>query len=129
MSPHEVAISDVPGVREIDKVGGQYLKSGYYTHIGHKSYKTIFSTTDAQHHAKRRRLLNAPMADNNIRTYEPIVAGRVRLCIDRMAEEAKQRGVIDVFKWWLFLATDTIGELSFGESFRMLEHGQVGQIF
>jgi hypothetical protein len=33
--------------------------------------------------------------------------------------------VADVFKWWLFMATDIIGELSFGESFRMLEAGKV----
>lgn len=42
-----------------------------------------------------------------------------------MSEEMKSRGVADVFKWWTFMATDIIGELSFGESFRMLEHGKV----
>lgn len=35
------------------------------------------------------------------------------------------RGVADVFKWFLFMATDVIGELTFGESFRMLELGEV----
>jgi hypothetical protein len=110
VAPDEVAISDISAVKQIHKVGGPYLKSGFYTHIGHKSYKTIFSTTDAQYHAKRRKLL---------------VASRVHLCMNRMEEEAENRGVIDVFKWWLFQTTDTIGELSFGESFRMLEHGKV----
>lgn len=33
----------------------------------------------------------------------------------------KERGVADVFKWWMFMATDIIGELSFGRSFDMLE--------
>lgn len=42
-----------------------------------------------------------------------------------MAEEIQDRGATDVFKWWLFMATDIIGELSFGESFRMLEAGKV----
>lgn len=31
---------------------------------------------------------------------------------------------MDVFKWSLFYATDIIGELSFGESLRMLESGE-----
>lgn len=31
----------------------------------------------------------------------------------------------DVFHWFLCMATDIIGELSFGESFRMLETRQV----
>jgi hypothetical protein len=39
--------------------------------------------------------------------------------------EMRVSGREDVFKWWLFMATDIIGELSFGESFRMLEAGKV----
>ncbi|KAL9093047.1 MAG: hypothetical protein Q9165_004185 [Trypethelium subeluteriae] len=42
-----------------------------------------------------------------------------------MQEESKTRGIADVYKWWIFLATDVIGELSFGDSFRMLEQGKV----
>lgn len=53
---------------------------------------------------------------------------RVHMAISRMAEETQSRGVIDVFKWWLFMATDIIGELSFGESFRMLEAGEVSNL-
>lgn len=65
------------------------------------------------------------MSEASIRQYEPIVVETVRSCVDQMAAEAKRRGCIDVFKWWCFLATDTIGELSFGESFRMIEKGEV----
>lgn len=56
---------------------------------------------------------------------EPIVLSRVQTTIDRMVEEMTSRKVADVFKWWLFMATDIIGELSFGESFRMLEAREV----
>lgn len=49
------------------------------------------------------------------------------MAVDRIAEEMGKRGVADVFKWWLFMATDVIGELSFGESFRMLEAGEVSR--
>ena len=65
------------------------------------------------------------MSEANMVHFEPIVADRVRLCMDRMGQEMQSRGVADVFKWWTFLATDTISELSFGESFRMLEFGKV----
>lgn len=46
-----------------------------------------------------------------------------------MGEEIQTRGATDVFKWWLFMATDIIGELSFGESFRMLEAGEVSNTY
>lgn len=59
-------------------------------------------------------------------TLEPVISRRMHLAIDRIDEEMKDRGVVDVLKWWLFMATDIIGELSFGESFRILEAGEVG---
>ena len=127
VSPDEVAINDVGAAKEIHKVGGRYLKAGFYEHIGHKSAKTLFSTQDPRHHAIRRRLLSAPMSETSLKQFEPVVLERVRLCVQRMGEELKSRGAIDVFKWWTFLATDTIGELAFGDSFRMLEIGQKNQ--
>ncbi|PNP59015.1 hypothetical protein THARTR1_01263 [Trichoderma harzianum] len=41
-----------------------------------------------------------------------------------MGEEMGSRGAADVIKWSLFMATDIIGELSFGDSFRTLEIGK-----
>jgi hypothetical protein len=65
------------------------------------------------------------MSETSLRQHEHTVADKVRLCVEQMANEVESRGCMDVFKWWCFLATDTIGELSFGESFRMLEKGEV----
>lgn len=47
------------------------------------------------------------------------------MTIARIEEEIEKTGAADIFKWWTFMATDVIGELSFGESFRMLELGKV----
>jgi cytochrome P450 len=114
-------------VKEIHRVGGRYLKASFYTHIGHRSLKTLFSTTDPVYHAVRRRLLSAPIASNNLAILEAVVMDSIRLTINRMAEELSSQGFMDVFKWWIFMATDIIGELSFGESFHMLEAGKKNQ--
>ena len=48
------------------------------------------------------------------------------MAIDGMAEEMRGgKGFADVYKWALFMTTDVIGELTFGESFKMLERGEV----
>ena len=47
------------------------------------------------------------------------------LAVKGISKEMAKRGAADVFKWWMFMATDVIGELSFGESFKMLESGKV----
>lgn len=125
VSPNEVDFTDTSAAKEIHKIGEKYVKAGFYTHIGHKSAKTLFSTTDPKHHTLRRRLLSAPMTEANLAKLEPIVADRVKLCMTKISEEMKSRGVADMWKWWTFMATDVIGELSFGESFRMLEYGKV----
>ncbi|KAL4913246.1 cytochrome P450 [Aspergillus aurantiobrunneus] len=127
ISPTELDVSVSAAAKSIHKVASRFYKGRFYEHIGHRSPKTLFSSTDPQFHAYRRRLLGGPMSETSIRQHEPTVAEKVKLCVDQMAKEAERRGCIDVFKWWCFLATDTIGELSFGESFRMLEKGEKSQ--
>jgi hypothetical protein len=56
---------------------------------------------------------------------EPTVSARIQLAIQKIQHEMDTRGAADVFKWWSFTATDIIGELAFGDSFRLLEKGQV----
>ena len=65
------------------------------------------------------------MSDSSLKKMEPSIDARVRLTIRRIQEEMETRGAVDVYKWWMFMSTDVIGELCFGDSFRMLEHGKV----
>ena len=53
----------------------------------------------------------------------PNVETRLALPLSRMRQEMAPRGAADAFKWWLFMATDIIGELTFDDSFHMLELG------
>ena len=46
------------------------------------------------------------------------------LAVRKIKEDA-MKGKSDVFKWWLFLASDVSAHLAFGESFRNLEAGVV----
>ncbi|CAI7597370.1 unnamed protein product [Penicillium crustosum] len=89
--------------------------------------ESVFSTTDPNFHSARRRLLASPISDTSLHQHEELITGRVKMAICRMVEEIQTRGATDIFKWWLFMATDIIGELSFGESFRMLEAGKKSQ--
>lgn len=124
-SPGEVDICDVNAKTEIYKTNSRFLKSSFYRRVVANSVQNVFSTTDPQFHAARRRLLASPISDSSLTRLEPLVNSRVCLAISRIAEEMERRGAADVFKWWLFMATDIIGELSFGDSFRMLESGKV----
>lgn len=51
------------------------------------------------------------------------------LAVDKIHVGATQPGKgADILKWWTLMATDVITQLSFGESFEMLEQGKVRNI-
>lgn len=58
---------------------------------------------------------------------EPFIAKNTSFAATRMADEAAQQGYTDTFKWFTFMATDVIGESSFGQSFEMLRTGKKDQ--
>ncbi|KAA8650755.1 cytochrome P450 [Aspergillus tanneri] len=128
ISPEEIDICDTSAAKEIYKVGGRFLKSEWYQLLIPRRSESLFSMLDWHLHSARRRLLASPLSDSSLTTrFESQIRDRVKLAISKISEEMECRGLVDVFKWWLFMATDIIGELSFGESFRMLEKGQKNQ--
>lgn len=65
------------------------------------------------------------MSETTLRTLEPVIQSKTNLMISQLKKEQVTRGFMDVHKWFHFFATDVIAELTFGESFRMLEIGKV----
>ena len=85
----------------------------------------LFTATDPKFHLSRRRLLAPFFAEASVESFQPIVLDRVRMLIGKVQEDFKMNGTADMYKWWTLMAIDIMGELSFGESFRMLESGKV----
>lgn len=129
MGPNEVSVVDIAAVREMYSVKNEYLKSDWYTKLVPPGLVNVFSTTDVHIHRRHRKLLSHAMSESSLKLVEPTVRAKAKLTIDRMQQEMQKRGVADIYKWCLFYTTDVIGELSFGESFRMLEIGQVRYCF
>ncbi|KAL5333391.1 cytochrome P450 [Aspergillus crustosus] len=125
VTPDEVDISDISTAREIHRVGSKFRKSQFYRKLG--PIENLFTTTDPKFHANRRRLLAPFFAESSISKLEPIVLDKVRLTVQKIRDEMKTQGHADVFKWWTLMAMDTIGELSFGESFGLVEAGKKNQ--
>ncbi|KAF4211746.1 hypothetical protein CNMCM8980_001818 [Aspergillus fumigatiaffinis] len=127
VSPNQVDISSHAMAKEIHSIGSTFVKSQFYRHLTRYDVQNLFNTSDPKFHGQRRRLLASPMSNSSIKLLEPAITAHVHLAIYRIEEEMGVRGAADVYKWWMFMATDIIGELCFGDSFRMLEHGQKTQ--
>ncbi|KAI8964797.1 putative cytochrome P450 [Daldinia sp. FL1419] len=126
ISPQEVSIQDPNAVQEIYRIKNEFLKSKFYSDFL-PGYQNIFSTVDVNFHRRHRRLLASEMSESGLVQHRPTVENKVRMAIEGMAEEMKRRGATDVHRWSLAMATDIIGELSFGSSFRMLETQEENQ--
>ncbi|KAI8716325.1 hypothetical protein NCS52_00925700 [Fusarium sp. LHS14.1] len=126
VGPNEVDISDISAVKEIHSVKGGYKKSRFYELLV-PGTTNVFNSTDTEFHRRHRRILSSPLSESSIKTVELAVDQKVKLVISKMVEEMTARQVTDVAKMWLFMATDIISELSFGESFGMLEAGKKNQ--
>ncbi|KUI73017.1 hypothetical protein VM1G_08319 [Cytospora mali] len=124
LSPTEVDLMDVPAVKEIHAVKATYVKSPFYKEVSGPGVEDMFNTRDVNFHRRHRRLLGGPFSESSLKIFHPLVERRVDLTMQRIGEEMATRGVADIFKWFLFMATDIIGELTFGESFRMTEAGE-----
>ncbi|KXL46389.1 hypothetical protein M433DRAFT_165487 [Acidomyces richmondensis BFW] len=126
-SPTEVSIADVSVARQVYKVGGPYLKTKWYDQFTGRTVRSMFQIRDPYTHGQLRKLASAHFSERYVATLEPTIIKKVKLAVLRMEEEVKSQGYSDAFKWFTFMATDLIGELSFGESFRMLETGKKNQ--
>ncbi|KAK7982033.1 cytochrome P450 [Apiospora saccharicola] len=86
--------------------------------------ESVFSTINIGLHRRYRRLLSAAMSETGLLRHKQTIDGKVRLAIQRMAEETQRRGATDVLFWSMCMTTDIIADLSFGQSFNQLETGE-----
>ncbi|KAF5680177.1 phenol 2-monooxygenase [Fusarium circinatum] len=126
VGPHEVDISDMAAVKEIHRVKDGYRKAPFYQNLVPNT-NNLFNTLDVEFHRHHRRLLSSPLSESSLKSVEPTVDTYVKMAIASMKREMDQRGAADVAKFWLFMATDIIVGLSFGESFGILKHGKKNQ--
>lgn len=118
-------MTDLDAVKVVYGTKPTFQKSMFYRRVATTGQQSLFTTVDPEYHDRHRRLLASPLSESSLKSMIPQVEARVTLAIQRIREETKSRGAADVFKWWRFMTTDVIGELTFGESFRMLELGHV----
>ncbi|KAJ0319110.1 hypothetical protein COL5a_010324 [Colletotrichum fioriniae] len=128
ISPHEVAVADPAGFTAIHRIGGGFLKAPWYeeSNAPDGGEPSIFAMRDPRKHAIRRRLLGRVFTKVLLRReWEGVVRGKVEVAVGKIHAEAERGGCSDVLKWFTMMATDVVAHLCFGESFNMLELGEM----
>jgi cytochrome P450 len=114
----------------VHRVSTPFTKTEYYDRFrnGGKFPPGVFTFQNPKDHSARRRLLGQPLSETALKTMEPTVNTNIFKTIDGIARELKETGTADILKWFTFMATDVIGELTFAESFRMLDQAKVSSL-
>lgn len=73
-----------------------------------------------EEHAARRKLLSQEFSKSAIVKRETMVKQKIELCVGKIRRDAIA-GRADILMWFTYMATDIIRQLSFGNSFEMLE--------
>jgi cytochrome P450 len=129
--PRQIFVADIDAFKSIHKIGAHFNKAEYYHYFGPteagKPPYGLFQMTDTVDHAKRRKLLGRGFTAASLRTeWEKTVARTVDAAITGMRADAQfANGEVDVRKWWMFMASDIVSKIMFGESFNALKTGKV----
>ncbi|KAJ5712106.1 cytochrome P450 [Penicillium malachiteum] len=125
ISPNEVSFSDINSHRTLHSAGSQFRKSDWYKKFTNSEGKFdspgLFAMTDPREHGNRKRLFSQQFSNSSIMSKKSVIRAKIHMAVDKFSRDAHVNGFADIMKWWTFLATDVIAELSFGESFGLLE--------
>lgn len=125
ISPTEISVNSVQDFKQIHSIKSGFTKSPWYETFTALPKPSSFSMCDKREHAARRKLFARAFSKTSLRKeWEGLVRSKCALAVERMGEESKKLGKVDIFKWWTFLASDILGQVAFGENFGSLERGE-----
>ncbi|TQS32879.1 hypothetical protein Golomagni_06792, partial [Golovinomyces magnicellulatus] len=124
IAPNDVDITDAEAIRTIYSVKETFTKTAFYNGLVGPGQESMFSTLNVDFHRRHRKLLAQPMSETSLKTFIPAIRGLSDRAVERISTEMETCGAADVHKWFMFMTADVIGQLTFGESFHMLELGK-----
>ncbi|PFH60288.1 hypothetical protein XA68_11171 [Ophiocordyceps unilateralis] len=124
VAPNEIDVCNPKTVKSIYGTRETFRKTDWYQDFTTKGVETVFNTVDVGVHRRLRRLLAGPISDISLRAYHDRIDHWARRAVEKIRREMVDRGAADVLKWFYFMATDILGDVTFGQSPGMLERGQ-----
>ncbi|CAO0790909.1 unnamed protein product [Mucor circinelloides] len=127
LGPTFVSIANKDMLKQI-LVTEDFPKAKIYDAFQKKGDHTLFSTTDAVWHKKRRRLVSPAFSIKYLNSMEPFMAKVAESLVYKIDSEIalnsdKDRyAKVDIWGLAQRLALDVIGETAFGQTFNMVEN-------
>ncbi|KAI9710719.1 MAG: hypothetical protein M1820_002552 [Bogoriella megaspora] len=125
IAPTEVSVADLEGFKQIHRINSGFTKSSWYGDIMRLPRPVMFTMTEANAHAMRRKLFARAFSKTQVREHwERLLTSKIHMAIDRIKADAES-GTADLLKWFTLMTSDIATHVFFGESFSMIESGQI----
>ncbi|TFK83982.1 high nitrogen upregulated cytochrome P450 monooxygenase 2 [Polyporus arcularius HHB13444] len=124
--PNELSIADASFVGPL--LGASGLPKGP-NHVGASMSDTKMSMVgiqDIPHHLQRRRPWNRGLSQQALKGYEPLMAERAQLLVQRLTQ---QSGPVDLGLWLKYFAYDFMSDVAFGDGSDLLREGDKANIW
>ncbi|MCJ1390938.1 hypothetical protein MMC18_003799, partial [Xylographa bjoerkii] len=122
IAPNEYSIDDFDAAQVIYRPRDQLRKSPrYYAWALPDGEPNIFTSEDIEHHAYRRKQINAAYSLSSLYNVEYQVDGVLEDFLGKMDNFVQTGESVDMAKWFNLYAFDTIGALTFGKPIGFLE--------
>lgn len=135
IAPNQLASCSPDDFETIHRVGSGFNKTQWYEDWtrgkdGEGIGIGLFAMTDPRQAAARRRMFARALSVTSIRANcEDVVKEKVNTAVAKIKSDLVNGNESNVMKWWMLMASDVIGQLSFGESFEQLQVGKVSFFF
>ncbi|KIJ34478.1 hypothetical protein M422DRAFT_263446 [Sphaerobolus stellatus SS14] len=98
-------------------------KSGYYDAFVYDNKPSIFSTTDRDDHALKRRLISHAFSAKSLEQFTDIIQDILMGFVRQMDKICFKEESVDALVWLNYLAFDILSDLAFGKAIGMVENG------
>ncbi|KAJ5547808.1 hypothetical protein N7513_005042 [Penicillium frequentans] len=123
ISPDHYSISDIADIKIVYGPGSKFPKSAWYDGWRHPQQWTVFSDRDIKRHSENRKRFTGLYSMSSVVNYEPFVDRCIDIFSQRFNEFADRNQVFDLGHWFQCYAFDVIGDITFGQRFGFLDHG------
>lgn len=106
------------------KEGGIRKESVFYGQAFLFSEVRALITAQGATHARQRKILSHAFSDRALKDHQPMLLRWAERLKDKLAERADGNDQVDLLKYYNYAAFDIMGDLTFNESFHMLEDSE-----
>jgi cytochrome P450 len=126
IAPKEVAVADIKACKDIHKIGTKFTKdrSWYqgqsYTQVDDETCG-VFGVCDPRKAAHRRKFFQQAGTKAAVVQWEDCIRKLTHLAVAKIKLYAERDGKVDIVRWWMMMMADISSNITFGQSFEILE--------